>query len=491
MLAGVRMAAFLVIAPPFAHRAIPGAVKVVLAIGLALAVGPRLDAGCPRTPPPAVPRRARAAGGHRRRRSGFLVALVFDAIQSAGALIDLFGGFQMAQAFDPMSMTNGAQFARLYQMTALVLLFASDAYQLVLGRAGPHVRRPAAGRRDGHVGPRRHARRGHHLDVRRSAADRRPADRRAVPRRRRPGPAHPGRPCAQRVRDGLPAEDLADPHVSARSPSSRCRTSSETMTGRSVGAMLGVLPMSDGQERTEKATPQRMKEVRRKGGLSTSQDLVRVGRARRGRARASRASSHAGRPPRPTSSRTCATSRSTRTSLSRDHGARRRAALGRADPGPMLVARGARGDRRAPRRRAASTCDQGSSRTFEQLNPTSRAPSACSARSPVAGRQDAAEDRVSSRSCCSRSCRASSRCSLGPGGFPCSSWSTPRRAAPRACCASRIVAGVAAGRRRLVVVMRRNRKQTRMTQARGQGGAQADRGRPAWSRARSGPRSWP
>ncbi|GAA3795519.1 EscU/YscU/HrcU family type III secretion system export apparatus switch protein [Cellulomonas soli] len=31
--------------------------------------------------------------------------------------------------------------------------------------------------------------------------------------------------------------------------------------------------MSDGQERTQKATPQRMKELRRKGGLSTSQDM--------------------------------------------------------------------------------------------------------------------------------------------------------------------------------------------------------------------------
>jgi flagellar biosynthetic protein FlhB len=31
---------------------------------------------------------------------------------------------------------------------------------------------------------------------------------------------------------------------------------------------------SDGQDRTEKATPQRMKEVRRKGGLGRSQDLA-------------------------------------------------------------------------------------------------------------------------------------------------------------------------------------------------------------------------
>ena len=59
--------------------------------------------------------------------------LVFSAVQSAGSLIDLFGGFQMAQAFDPQSMVNGAQFTRLFQMAALALLFASDGYQLVIG----------------------------------------------------------------------------------------------------------------------------------------------------------------------------------------------------------------------------------------------------------------------------------------------------------------------------------------------------------------------
>ena len=64
---------------------------------------------------------------------GFLVLVVFSAIQSAGNLIDLFGGFQLAQGFDPQSMVNGAQFTRLYQMTALALLFASGGYQLILG----------------------------------------------------------------------------------------------------------------------------------------------------------------------------------------------------------------------------------------------------------------------------------------------------------------------------------------------------------------------
>ena len=64
---------------------------------------------------------------------GFLVMMVFSAIQSAGTFIDLFGGFQMAAAFDPMSMSSGAQFQRLYQWTALVLLFVTNGYQIVLG----------------------------------------------------------------------------------------------------------------------------------------------------------------------------------------------------------------------------------------------------------------------------------------------------------------------------------------------------------------------
>ena len=131
MLAGVRFAAFLVIAPPFANSAVPGRVKAMLALGLALAVSPRLG--------PADESLSTAGfvgalvmqvliGGA----LGFLVALVFAAVQAAGSFIDQFGGFQMAAAFDPMSMTSAAQFARFYQFTAVVLLFASDGHQMLI-----------------------------------------------------------------------------------------------------------------------------------------------------------------------------------------------------------------------------------------------------------------------------------------------------------------------------------------------------------------------
>lgn len=138
MLAGVRIAAFLVIAPPFSHGAVPGRVKAMLAVGLGLVAAPRAAAAAGPTAGTAI------AGGTATfvgdlvlqvligGALGFLVAMIFAAVQSAGNLIDLFGGFQLAAAFDPMSMTNGAQFSRLYTMTAIVLLFASDAYQLVI-----------------------------------------------------------------------------------------------------------------------------------------------------------------------------------------------------------------------------------------------------------------------------------------------------------------------------------------------------------------------
>ena len=131
MLAGVRMTAFIVIAPPFSYNAIPARVKAMLGIGLALAVSPTV------TPGYASLGTAEFFGALVLELLvgallGFLVLIVFSAVQGAGHLIDLFGGFQLAQGFDPQTMVNGAQFSRLFHMTALALLFASDGYQLIL-----------------------------------------------------------------------------------------------------------------------------------------------------------------------------------------------------------------------------------------------------------------------------------------------------------------------------------------------------------------------
>ncbi|KGJ71858.1 flagellar biosynthesis protein FliR [Cryobacterium roopkundense] len=132
MLAGVRMIAFLVIAPPFSYRAFPARIKAMLGIGLALAVAPRVTATYESLSTAgffgALVLEILVGG-----LLGFLVFVIFSAVQSAGGLIDMFSGFQMAQGYDPQSMVNGAQFTRLFQMTALALLFASGGYQLIIG----------------------------------------------------------------------------------------------------------------------------------------------------------------------------------------------------------------------------------------------------------------------------------------------------------------------------------------------------------------------
>ncbi len=132
MLAAVRMTAFLVVAPPFSYNAIPVRIKGMLAIGLAMAVAPRVTPGY---------EAADTAGFITAlvlelvvgAVLGFLVLVVFSAVQSAGMLIDVFSGFQVAQAFDPQAGIDGAQFTRLFHLTALVLLFTSGGYQLIIG----------------------------------------------------------------------------------------------------------------------------------------------------------------------------------------------------------------------------------------------------------------------------------------------------------------------------------------------------------------------
>lgn len=130
MLASVRMAAFVVIAPPFSSRAVPARVKAMLAVGLAIAVSPTV------TPGWVSPGHAAFFGALLAELTtgavlGFLVYVVFAAVQSAGGLLDLFGGFQLALGFDPQSMIQGAQFARMFHMAALALIVSSGAYLVI------------------------------------------------------------------------------------------------------------------------------------------------------------------------------------------------------------------------------------------------------------------------------------------------------------------------------------------------------------------------
>ena len=134
MLAAVRAAAWLVIAPPFSGRMIPATVKALLSVAIALPMVPSLvgHAPDPSSPLLVVSLVEQVVIGTA---LGFLTSLLFSAIQAAGNLVDLFGGFSVAVAFDPFGASgNGgsAVFGRFYSVLAVTLLFVTDGHQLVL-----------------------------------------------------------------------------------------------------------------------------------------------------------------------------------------------------------------------------------------------------------------------------------------------------------------------------------------------------------------------
>jgi flagellar biosynthetic protein FliR len=63
---------------------------------------------------------------------GFVVQLLFAAVQAAGELVDLFAGFTIAATYDPFTNANQAVFGRLYQLIATTLLFVSGGHLLLL-----------------------------------------------------------------------------------------------------------------------------------------------------------------------------------------------------------------------------------------------------------------------------------------------------------------------------------------------------------------------
>jgi flagellar biosynthetic protein FliR len=132
LLASVRIVAWLAVVPPFSSRAVPAMAKVVLSLGLAFTVAPSLvSAEIPvDTMGLLVTVVTQALVGLA---MGFLTSLLFTAVAAAGSLVDVFGGFSLAQGFDPLGMNTNTVFGTFHQMLATMLLFASGGHLLVLG----------------------------------------------------------------------------------------------------------------------------------------------------------------------------------------------------------------------------------------------------------------------------------------------------------------------------------------------------------------------
>ncbi|MFL6022060.1 MAG: flagellar biosynthetic protein FliR [Marmoricola sp.] len=131
LLASVRIVSWMAIVPPFSSKAVPSMAKVVLSLGLAFAVTPGMSGDVPLTfwalAVNILTQVLIGAG------MGFVTYLLFQAVASAGSMIDIFGGFALAQGFDPLGLTMNTVFGKFHQMLATMLLFASGGYLLVIG----------------------------------------------------------------------------------------------------------------------------------------------------------------------------------------------------------------------------------------------------------------------------------------------------------------------------------------------------------------------
>jgi flagellar biosynthetic protein FliR len=151
LLASVRIISWLAIVPPFSSKAVPAMAKVVLALGLAFAVTPGIAGDIPTTfyalTVITLTQVVIGAG------MGFVTYLLFQAIATAGSLIDVFGGFQLSQGFDPLGLTMNSVFGKFHQMLATMLLFATGGHLVVIGGlletfhflplgASPHIAQP-------------------------------------------------------------------------------------------------------------------------------------------------------------------------------------------------------------------------------------------------------------------------------------------------------------------------------------------------------------
>src|SRR3954447_5223052 len=151
LLASVRIVSWMAIVPPFSSKAVPSMAKVVLSLGLAFAVTPGMSGDVPLTfwalAVNILTQVLIGAG------MGFVTYLLFQAVASAGSMIDIFGGFALAQGFDPLGLTMNTVFGKFHQMLATMLLFASGGHLLVIGGllktfqflpvgSSPHLHRP-------------------------------------------------------------------------------------------------------------------------------------------------------------------------------------------------------------------------------------------------------------------------------------------------------------------------------------------------------------
>lgn len=128
-----RILGLIMVAPVFGHRSVPGRVKIGLGIFIALIIAPTL---------PPMPDVALGSWGGLfilvqqlliGVAIGFIMRVVFAAVETAGEIVGLQMGLGFASFFDPQSAGQTLVLARFFNMLALLVFLAVNAHLLLLG----------------------------------------------------------------------------------------------------------------------------------------------------------------------------------------------------------------------------------------------------------------------------------------------------------------------------------------------------------------------
>lgn len=127
----VRSSAFVALCPPFNSPALPARIRVGFAVALSFLLAGKIGASVTD-----VSMSALISGFASQFIAGLGLAaflfVIFQALQSAGELIDLQVGFSMAALLDPISGNMSAPIGRLHQLLGTTILFAINGHVLVV-----------------------------------------------------------------------------------------------------------------------------------------------------------------------------------------------------------------------------------------------------------------------------------------------------------------------------------------------------------------------
>ena len=132
LLVFARVGAWVWMTPPFGGRAVPPMVRVIMGLAFSLPMTPTAIAssgGISLAPIDILLQFVlQLAIGVA---LGLVCLVLISAVQSAGAALDLAGGFSLDAAYDPLMQQQSTVLARTYQLIAGVLLLVSGAYLIL------------------------------------------------------------------------------------------------------------------------------------------------------------------------------------------------------------------------------------------------------------------------------------------------------------------------------------------------------------------------